>query len=190
MQRLSAEEIERVVSEALHSWTPQISDPLKELRSIRLTDEGLLIALACKESIRSLLKLCDGERIIDQTNDTVTILLPLRLPLRGGKKLIVKSHLAPPRPDDVLIAALRKAHAMLANERGFPIIQAAPVSPYDRKILRLAFLTPDIQRAIVMGRQPQHLFLEKIQHMTIPLSWNEQRKTLGFQHRKTGVSGE
>jgi len=69
---------------------------------------------------------------------------------------------------------------MLSNDRGFPVIGAAPVSPYERKLLRLAFLAPDIQQAIMSGRHPQHLFLEKIQQMTIPLSWVEQRKALGF----------
>jgi hypothetical protein len=40
------------------------------------------------------------------------------------------------------------------------------------------------------GRQPQHLFLEKTQYMPIPLNWTEQRKVLGFQQRKTGLSGD
>lgn len=51
-------------------------------------------------------------------------------------------------------------------------------------------LCPAIQHAIMSGRQPQHLFLEKIQYMPIPLSWKEQRKALGFHDSKTGLSGE
>ncbi len=190
VQRLSAEEIERVASETLNRWLPHVNDPMEKLRSIRLADDGLVFELACQEGKRSQLMLADGERILDQINKTVTIKLPLLLPQRGGKKLITKSKLASPRPDDVLIAALRKAHAMLSNDRGFPVMEAAPVSPYDRKILRLAFLAPDIQQAIMSGRHPQHLLLEKIQYMPIPLSWKEQRKALGFQDPKTGFSGE
>jgi len=128
--------------------------------------------------------------VLDCTQDTVTIELPLLLPLRGGKKLITRSGLASPRPDEVLIAALRKAHAMLSNERGFPVIGAAPVSPYDRKILRLAFLAPDIQLAIIKGYQPPHLNLEKIQQITVPSGWKKQREQLGFQSLETGISGE
>ena len=180
VQRLSAEEIERVVSETLNRWVPRMMDPLEALLSVRLSAASLLFEIASGVMRRSHLQLDEGERIVDQTEDAITIALPLLLPLRGGKKLITKSKLAPPRPDDVLIAALRKAHAMLSNERGFPIMQASPVSPYDRKILRLAFLAPDIQLAIVKGRQPPHLFLEKIQQMTIPLSWKKQRVLLGF----------
>ena len=190
VQRLPAEEIERIVIETLGRWLNYPGDPLQDLRSVRLTVDGLLFELACQEGKRSRLKLSAGERILDQRNDTGTIMLPVLLPLRGGRKLISKSMLASPRPDDVLIAALRKAHAMLSNDRGFPVIEAAPVSPYDRKVLRLAFLAPDIQQAIMSGRQPQHLFLEKIQYMPIPLSWKEQRKALGLQDPKTGVSGE
>ena len=190
VQRLSAEEIERVVNETLNRWMPCVTDQFSALRSVRLTDGGLHFEVVCKEGKRSHLKFHKEEQIIDRTSDTIIIELPLLLPLRGGKKLIVKSHLASPQPDDVLIAALRKAHAMLANDRGFPIIQTAPISPYDRNILRLAFLAPDIQQAIMSGRHPQHLFLEKIQYMPIPLSWKEQRKALGFQQRKTGLSDE
>ena len=84
------------------------------------------------------------------------------------------------QPDPILIRALRKAHAMLDRDRGMPVIDAAPVSPYDRNILRLAFLAPDIQRAILEGRQPPHLNLEAIRKINIPLAWSQQRGALGF----------
>ena len=56
----------------------------------------------------------------------------------------------------------------------------APVSPYDRRILRLAFLAPDLQRDILAGRQPASLNLEYIMAREIPLAWSDQRKTLGW----------
>ncbi|WP_421992483.1 recombinase family protein [Qipengyuania sp.] len=190
VQRLSAEETEQVVRETLRRWLPRADDPLAALRSIRLKNDGLHFELACKEGTRSRLELYKDEQIIHRARDMVTIRLPLLLPLRGGRKLVTRSALASPRPDDVLIAALRKAHAMLSNERGSPFMQTAPVSPYDRNILRLAFLAPDIQQAIVTGRQPPHLNLETLRQMKIPLSWKMQRDVLGFQTSKTGLSGE
>ena len=190
VQRLSAQEIERIVGETLKRWLPYVNEPTDELRSVRMTDDGLVFELASKKGKRSRLNLECDEQMIERTSDTVTIELKLLLPLRGGRKLIARSHLASPRPDNVLITALRRAHAMLSYDRGFPVIEAAPVSPYDRNILRLAFLAPDIQQAIMSGRQPPHLSLEKIRYMPIPLSWNEQRKALGFAEHKTGVSGE
>ena len=84
------------------------------------------------------------------------------------------------RPDPVLITALRKAHSMLVRENGLPLVHTAPVSPYDRSILRLAFLAPDIQRAILDGRQPHGFNLEAFGKMTVPLAWSKQRTTLGF----------
>lgn len=69
---------------------------------------------------------------------------------------------------------------MLRSERGMPLIETAPGSPYDRNILRLAFLAPDIQRAILDGKQPLDLNLEKLKKTTIPLAWSQQRKMLGF----------
>ena len=96
----------------------------------------------------------------------------------------------PPQPDPVLIAALRKAHAMLRKERGMPIMEASPSSPYDRNILRLAFLAPDIQRAILDGRQPLDLNLEKLKKMEIPLAWSQQRQALGFGETSAPCSVE
>lgn len=69
---------------------------------------------------------------------------------------------------------------MLVRENGLPLIHTAPVSPYDRSILRLAFLAPDIQRAILDGRQPHGFNLEAFGKMTVPLAWSKQRTTLGF----------
>ena len=53
-------------------------------------------------------------------------------------------------------------------------------SPYDRSILRLAFLAPDIQRDILAGLQPPDLNLERLGNLAIPLAWSEQRVALGW----------
>ena len=83
-------------------------------------------------------------------------------------------------PDPALIAALRRAHAMLERERGLPTMTASPVSPHERMILRLALLAPDIQQAILRGLQPPGLNLEKFKQMSVPLAWSRQRDVLGF----------
>ena len=55
--------------------------------------------------------------------------------------------------DPVLIKALRAAHAMLgADHAGLPVFKAAPASSYPRRLVRLAFLAPDLQRTILAGR--------------------------------------
>jgi site-specific DNA recombinase len=50
---------------------------------------------------------------------------------------------------------------------------------YASRILRSAFLAPDIVEAILEGRQPKELTLHKMLD-NLPLDWNEQRRMLGF----------
>jgi DNA invertase Pin-like site-specific DNA recombinase len=50
---------------------------------------------------------------------------------------------------------------------------------YVSRILPCAFLAPDIVEAILDGRQPEDLTLDKLV-ARIPLDWEEQRKQLGF----------
>jgi hypothetical protein len=52
--------------------------------------------------------------------------------------------------------------------------------PYLRKLSGLAFLAPDIQRAILEGRQPGGLTLSKLLAAQLPLHWDKQRELLGF----------
>jgi DNA invertase Pin-like site-specific DNA recombinase len=51
----------------------------------------------------------------------------------------------------------------------------------DTRILPLAFLAPDIVDAILDGRQPVELTSTRLRrHRPIPLSWQHQRRLLGF----------
>jgi site-specific DNA recombinase len=85
------------------------------------------------------------------------------------------------RRDPSLIRALRKAHAMVGKgEDGMPLLDAAPLSPYDRKLVRLAFLAPDIQRAIIEGRQPAGFTLHAFIKMDVPAGWQDHRVALGW----------
>jgi hypothetical protein len=45
---------------------------------------------------------------------------------------------------------------------------------------RLAFLVPDIQKAIIESRHPANLTQEKLAQIGPPLSWAAQRKLLGL----------
>ena len=52
----------------------------------------------------------------------------------------------------------------------------APANPYERMLVRIAFLAPEIQRDILDGRQSAGLTLERLMHGDIPPSWDEQRR--------------
>ena len=103
------------------------------------------------------------------------LILPVRMRLRGGRSWIIGGTSPLSRRDPVLIRALRAAHAMLgADDAGLPVIEAAPPSPYLRRLVRLAFLAPDLQRAILAGRQPPGLTLEQLMRTPMPGLWSEQ----------------
>ncbi len=50
---------------------------------------------------------------------------------------------------------------------------------YVSRIMKCAFLAPDIVEAILAGRQPSDLTLEKVLHR-LPCDWTEQRQLFGF----------
>lgn len=121
--------------------------------------------------------------------DQLRLVLPWRLQLRGGKTEILAGAEDTPQPDPVLIRALRKAHAMLeSNSSNAPTLAAAPSTPWRRRLIRLAFLAPDIQRAILDGHQPADLTLAALMAADIPLFWSEQRRRFG-RESGTGPTG-
>jgi site-specific DNA recombinase len=116
---------------------------------------------------------------------TVRILLLIRLKLRGGRSWLIspdgKDAVVRTRIDKSLIKGLRLAHRLAAaNSLTDGVGAKAPARPYDRKLCLLAFLAPDIQEAILEGRQPASLNLERLVHEPFPLAWADQRTALGF----------
>lgn len=52
---------------------------------------------------------------------------------------------------------------------------------YFSVLLKLAFLAPDIQAAILDGHQPLQLNRQRLARITsMPISWSAQRELLGF----------
>ncbi len=57
---------------------------------------------------------------------------------------------------------------------------------YVCRVLRLAFLAPDITEAILDGRQPAELTAERLVRCSdLPLCWQEQRRVLGVRSELT-----
>lgn len=153
-----------------------------------MSARGLHVSIETKKDGSIARALVDGETILDHTADYTTVLLPVALPMRGSQRLIAPAAQRSAQPDPILVAKLRKAHARLETDRGIPMISTVPTSSYDRNILRLAFLAPDIQRAFLKGHQPYHLNLETIKKIELLLSWSEQREVLGFGKAKNPCS--
>lgn len=154
LRRISASDLEKTLSDLLARWLPNEAEPLDYMLAIRLKSDGLLIDLeeAAAKEITS--NLGSGETILHSGQGALRIAVPLALPLRGGKRVVIAGSQRHPRADPALIAALRKAHRMLAWSKGMPSLDASPASIYDRQVLRLALLAPDLQADILAGHQP------------------------------------
>jgi hypothetical protein len=89
---------------------------------------------------------------------------------------------ARPRPDETLIRALARAHRwnrMLEQGRYGSVGELAAAEKINRayvsRLLDLTLLAPDIQEAILEGRQPKGMQLEELTK-AMPAEWREQRQ--------------
>ncbi|EYD75857.1 Site-specific recombinase, DNA invertase Pin-like protein [Rubellimicrobium mesophilum DSM 19309] len=109
---------------------------------------------------------------------------PIEMRRRGVELKIVAGERAP-APDRTLLRTLAKAHAWaFAIRKGEPVIAIARRESRSESFIRsraeLAFLSPRIQEAILDGRQPVDLTLERIIRTPLPLDWSEQERVFGF----------
>jgi site-specific DNA recombinase len=109
---------------------------------------------------------------------------------RAGKEMrfvIVGATNAIP-PDAALVRLLTRAQALadrLTKNPSLTVEEAGAAesmgAPYAARLMRLTYLAPDIVVAILTGRQPAAFTANKLMADTrLPLSWDEQRKALGF----------
>jgi hypothetical protein len=120
-----------------------------------------------------------GEHVCaDETDpNLVQWTIPAVLQPRGGRANVKPTESDTRNRDPVLINALRRAHKLVErDEAGLPVIKALPQSRYEFRLMRLALLSPRIQRDILAGRQPDHLCLEDIAMAEIPSSWAKQER--------------
>ncbi|NNF77261.1 MAG: recombinase family protein, partial [Rhizobiales bacterium] len=101
-------------------------------------------------------------------------------------KLIVGNEIANPTIDPKLVETIRNANrwrALLTTGEATSIDSLAefdgiPASEISR-ILPLAFLAPDITKAILTGKQPVDLTAKRLKRIgKLPASWSEQRQLL------------
>ena len=118
----------------------------------------------------------------------------LRLPLppprpRERKEILVpgNSGSKPRRVDRALVLALARARSWMRALRQVQFVDTAEIAqryelsdPHVRRLLRFAYLAPDIVEAIVEGRQPRILTV-KLLLRGIPLDWADQRVAFGFR---------
>ncbi|MGZ8982218.1 MAG: LacI family transcriptional regulator [Burkholderiaceae bacterium] len=109
---------------------------------------------------------------------------------RGGRKVIIAPDggdawaQAKPRHDETLIRALARAHRwkrMLEDGKCRSATEIAEAEKVTRsfvnRLIRLTLLAPDIQEAILDGRQAKGMQLEELTRV-MPGAWEEQRVVL------------
>ena len=98
---------------------------------------------------------------------------------RGGRTWITTPSQSTPaavKRDPALIRVLRQAHAMLqVDAEGLPTLAVSPVSPYHRRVVKLALLAPEIQAGVLEGRQPVGLNIEGLMAIAADPDWSNQR---------------
>lgn len=110
---------------------------------------------------------------------------PFALRRRGVEGKIIVGDRAP-QPDRTLLRALSQAHAWVTDLRegkrlGEIAAETRHSESYIRTRSQLAYLAPAIQSAILEGRQPTDLTLERIIRKPVPLDWDAQARLYGFE---------
>jgi site-specific DNA recombinase len=133
----------------------------------------------------------DDGLVEKRMTDVFTLIIDARVKRCGGEvRLIVPADSqteTPARPVLSLIKAIARVHqwpeqVTSGRFKGrHSISQITGIEErYAGRILNCAFLAPDIVEAILDGRQPADLTVQKLLH-ALPLDWGEQRIRLGCQ---------
>ena len=133
----------------------------------------------------------DPPRVDDRDAEPDLILsVPSQL-RRAGKEIALRiepREASPASPNPSLIKLVARAHLFhrklikLSDGKYSLLAKREELNrSYFSRVLRLAYLAPDITRDILEGRQPPGLTAVKLtEDADLPIAWPEQRKALGF----------
>lgn len=180
IQRVPARTLEDELTKLIERLVPQSRGAALALpRRIEIHREAVHLTLRREDAAGIQGRLTEQELLIDDADDAghLRIIAAVRIRNRRGKTEIVAGTAPRVRRDPILIKALRRAHDMLEfDTKSLPVCQTAPATQYARRLLQLAFLAPNLQKAIIAGRQPAGLNLDQLMSSPLPFDWDEQRK--------------
>jgi site-specific DNA recombinase len=126
----------------------------------------------------------------DGSDETlIRLSIPASLKRTGKEMKFVVNGVANSAPADTTLIRLLVRGQKIAKrlfESNCPPLEAVAraeeiTASYATRLVRLAFLAPDIVAAILAGQQPPGLTANKLMADTrLPLNWREQRAALGF----------
>ena len=149
------------------------------IERITIAEHGITIASAISTLLAMLGRKIEG-MVNEQTHE---LSVPARLKRAGMEMRLVDERAATAGPDATLVRLLTKAWAirndMLRGDgRSLTEIAAAHSigDSYAGRLLRIAFLAPEIVEAILAGKQPVDLTANRLAAIPeIPVDWAEQR---------------
>jgi len=195
-RKLTAEQTRNVISRAkmfgnslsnapAAEWREELSDLLEKVTlsskriRIQVSRRGLTARLGAPEPAEGY---CSKHWVCE---------IPYELRNRGRQLRIIPegaTNSAGSAPDPTLMKLLRRAHDWRRQlETGRPrtirdLAESNGVTPsYFTRVLRIAYLAPDIIETIVVGKQPPELTASRLVRLPdLPLDWPGQRAYLGF----------
>lgn len=187
-RRIAAAPLEQFLADRLsqrvlhHAGKDDESQALARIHRVEVREGRLVITLRADDPAAIIQRLRDGEQAIPDPSDPghMRLVLPCHLSTRRGRTEIIPGTRTGSGHDQTLIRALRQSHALVERDRtGMPILEAAPDTPHRNRLVRLAFLAPDLQQAILAGQQPSGLTLAQLLDGRMPLQWQRQREMFG-----------
>jgi DNA invertase Pin-like site-specific DNA recombinase len=183
----AARQLQKNLRQAEPTTAARILAPL--LHKVVLA-EALVLIYVSKTQLRTALALRPDTSKAD-ASDICVLKIPARVRTRGVQLKIVMENPAGAvqrNPDPALIKALGRAFDWLQSVKAGQVSSVSEIAvaenltgSYVTRVLRLAFLAPNIVEAIITGTQPVELTLDRIlRGGTLPLTWPEQRRHLGF----------
>jgi len=169
----------------------RIIELLRALVDQIVVSDGAILINILRPELRRIL---DIDPPVDDSpsEDIYPLSIPITFRARGEElRIIIEgpgTSTAQPQ-DATLIKAIVRAHTWFARlvtgdaKSIMEISRADNVTDrYLGRVLRLAFLAPDITEAILEGQQPRHLSAQQLINMEdLPIAWEDQRARLGFK---------
>lgn len=197
-RRVAADDTERLVIEAVGPavdpgdldnngvhclWDNETRDVVRNsIDKVVVYDEELHVMI--KRRDEDLIMTLERDEDVPKT----VVKVALSAAPRARKEILVpsSSNSGPRRVDRELVLALARARSWMLALRQGRYTDTAQIArrfglsdPHVRRLLRLAYLGPEIVEAIAEGRQPRSLTVKRLLQ-GISLAWSDQRNELGF----------
>ena len=191
LKRFPARGVDALIGASLQRISAASDNPLEHLVRAELSAHSLELVLPTRMQASVRAALAEAELVAAEEDNPELIRwsIPAVLQPRGrpAKVLGVERHA--PNRDAVLIQGLRAAHRLIERDRsGLPNVQEIPQSRYAVRLMRLAFLSPRIQRDILAGHQPANLRLEDLVRAPLPLCWRAQERMIPGSPMRAGTA--